>query len=98
MEMAYSQDLHLTTSTESGTNWPQEAVSYVRAWATQGLKVPEDTRFYVVWFAYILGEWKALVGSTAADGRYYEVTFDRDDHVVYMDTYKKTHNTVMEGP
>lgn len=74
------------------------AVEHVRAWATKGLNVPEDTRFYVVSFAYVLGEWKAVVGSTAADGRCYEVTFDKDDNLIYIDTYKKTHNTVMEGP
>lgn len=57
---------------------------------------------YVVWFAYTLGNWKALVSTTRPDDRYYEVTHKRENDgsdgpsVTYIDTYLKTHNTVVE--
>lgn len=57
---------------------------------------------YVVWFAYILGSWKALCSTSLPDGRYYEVTFKKEHDgsdgpaVVFVDTYVKTHNRVVE--
>ena len=47
---------------------------------------------YIVWFAYTLGYWKALCSTSLPDGRYYEVTFNKDKSEAYVDTYKKTHN------
>lgn len=47
---------------------------------------------YVVWFAYVLGYWKALCSTSLPDGRYYEVTFAKDRGLAFVDTYKKTHN------
>lgn len=47
---------------------------------------------YVVWFAYVLGAWKALCSTTLPDGRYYEVTYSKDRGVAFIDTYRKTHN------
>lgn len=51
---------------------------------------------YVVTFTYILGYWKAMCSTTIPDGRYYEVTFNKADGVAYVDTYKKTHNIVVQ--
>lgn len=48
---------------------------------------------YVVWFAKVLGNWKALVSSNIADGQYYEVTYDGTKKVAYIDTYGKIRNT-----
>lgn len=45
---------------------------------------------YIVWFAFILGGWKALVSTSLPDGRYYEVTFNKDAGEVYVDSYVKT--------
>lgn len=96
--MADNQDLHLTTMYESTVKHPEIAGRMVRDWAVDSLGVPEDTVFYVVWFCFILGGWKALVSSTEADGRYYEVTHkpehDGSDgpEATYIDTYVKTHN------
>jgi len=53
---------------------------------------------YVVWFAYVLGNWKALCSTSVADGRYYEVTFKKEHDGSdgpakgFVDTYRKTHN------
>jgi len=52
----------------------------------------EKFTVYVVWFTYILGNWKALVSTTRADSMYYEVTYDSRNKVTYLDPYKKMDN------
>lgn len=47
---------------------------------------------YVVLFSYVLGSWKALVSTTEPDGRYYEVTYNKDKNEFYVDEYKKRNN------
>lgn len=51
---------------------------------------------YVVWFCYILGGWKALVSTSLPDGMYYEVTFNKDADVIYVDAYKKFDHKISE--
>lgn len=61
---------------------------------TQG-GVPESFNrndVYVVWFAYVLGAWKALCSTSVPDGRYYEVTYSREKGVAFIDTYLKVSN------
>ena len=48
---------------------------------------------YVVWFAYTLGNWKALISTKLPDGMYYEVTYNGVKSEVYIDAYKKWDNT-----
>lgn len=90
-----ADNMNLTTEHESGIHWPHTAVATVKEWAVEGLGVPEATEFYLVWFCFILGGWKALVSSTEPDGRYYEVTYNISKNETYVDTYKKTHNHVI---
>jgi hypothetical protein len=47
---------------------------------------------YVVWFSYVLGQWKAILSTSRPDGRMWEVTYNRAKEEVYVDTYLKTHN------
>ena len=47
---------------------------------------------YVVWFAYTLGSWKALCSTSLPDGRYYEVTYNREKKVAFVDAYVKVEN------
>lgn len=47
---------------------------------------------YVVWFSKTLQNWKALVSTTLPDGMYYEVTYNGDKRVAYIDAYKKFQN------
>ena len=47
---------------------------------------------YIVWFAYILGGWKALIRTTLPDGMYYEVTYNKEKGETYIDAYKKFEN------
>jgi hypothetical protein len=49
-------------------------------------------QIYVVWFAKALQNWKALVSTSLSDGMYYEVTYNGDESVFYLDAYKKFHN------
>lgn len=49
---------------------------------------------YPVWFAYTLGNWKAMLSTSIPDGRYYEVTDNKEKGETYVDVYAKTSNTV----
>lgn len=51
-----------------------------------------EDEVYVVWFAYTLGNWKALCSTSLPDGRYYEVTVNGQKKIGFVDTYRKTHN------
>jgi len=69
---------------DEGQTYPELAKDIVS-------KVTEGT-VYVVWFVYVLGNWKALCSTDLPDGRYYEVTFNREKGVAYLDTYVKVEN------
>ena len=90
--------MHLTTQYESNANWQDLARTIVFDWVSEGLgeskKHPTFSvdDVYVVWYCFILGGWKALISTTLPDGRYYEVTYNKNKGEVYLDTYLKTHN------
>lgn len=50
---------------------------------------------YVVWFCYILGGWKALVGYEYDEGLYYEVTHNATKKQTYVDVYAKNYQRVV---
>lgn len=54
---------------------------------------PDDV--YVVWFAKVLLNWKALVSTTLPDGMYYEVTCNGGAGKIYLDVYKKFDNATI---
>lgn len=72
------------SSDDEGQSFPEMAKDIVRAVTTGTV--------YVVWFAYTLGNWKALCSTDLPDGLYYEVTYDRDKKVAFLDTYVKVEN------
>lgn len=49
---------------------------------------------YVVWFAKVLRNWKALLSTTLPDGKYYEVTHNGEAGETYIDAYLKVGNMV----
>ena len=51
---------------------------------------PDD--FYVVWFAKVLGSWKALVSTDIVPGQYWEVTHNGAKEETYVDHYVKHQN------
>jgi hypothetical protein len=57
-----------------------------------GNVVPKPFTVYVVWFSKTLGNWKALLGTTLADNRYYELTYDGEKKTTYFDAYSKVDN------
>ena len=50
---------------------------------------------YRVWKAKALQNWKYLISSTLFDGMYYELTYNGDEKVWYLDAYKKFENKVV---
>lgn len=54
-----------------------------------------DEDVYVVWFSKALQNWKALISTTLPDGMYYEVTYNGDKKVTYIDAYKKFDNVAI---
>jgi hypothetical protein len=79
-----------TTPIETAVKLVTEQIIQEQDDANQG----ETFTVYVVWFAYILGGWKALLSTSIADGRYFEVTYDVAKRNAYLDTYTKTRNEV----
>lgn len=47
---------------------------------------------FCVWFCKTLQNWKALVSTSVADGKYYEITYNGDKAETYVDVYKKQEN------
>ena len=53
--------------------------------------VPEicEAEAYIVWFAYTVGNAKALISTTRPDHKYYELTYHLDKHQLHIDSYLK---------
>lgn len=82
---------------DEGRDIPGIAKMLIHDQAVTLLTAPQRQTFdesdvYIVWFAYILGGWKAMGSTSVPDGRYYEVTYNKESRVAYVDTYIKTHN------
>lgn len=53
---------------------------------------------YMVWFNYTLGNMKGLFSTFKGNDMYYEVTFDKRKHQIYLDSYALTSSiTFQEG-
>lgn len=50
---------------------------------------------YTFWKAKVLQNWKYLISSTLFDSMYYELTYNGDEKVWYLDAYKKFENKVV---
>lgn len=92
-----ADNMNLTTEHERAQDIPSMirgmVAGYIKAEDGHDLQTNE---VYVVWFCFILGGWKALVSTTIADGRYYEVTFDKNKNQIYLDTYEKIRNIAID--
>lgn len=56
-----------------------------------------DFDVYVVFYAYELGNSKAMISTSLYDGMYYEVTYNKNKNEIYLDAYKKFENKVLES-
>lgn len=52
----------------------------------------DEGEAYVVWYCFILGRAKCLASTTRPDHRYYELTWDPERGMVYVDAYAKVRN------
>lgn len=52
----------------------------------------DNAVIYLVWFSKTLQNWKALLSTDVSDGLYYEVTYNGDEGVAYVDTYERRDN------
>ena len=76
------------------------AIEIVRKYIVDHLdksdNIPEFEVF-VVWKCKALQNWKYLLSSTQLDGMYYEMTYNGDKNVWYLDAYKKFENKCIVG-
>lgn len=78
----------------------KKAMAIVEKYILEHLDVTDGTQtfsVFTVWKAKILQNWKYLISSTLPDGMYYELTYNGDDNVWYLDAYKKFENKVIAG-
>lgn len=48
----------------------------------------KESEVYMVWFNYTLGNMKAMLSTTKGNGMYYEVTYNKREKQIYLDSYK----------
>lgn len=83
---------------ESELDLPLRARKIVRSYYNDRVAPVEDypkvtlNQIYVVWFAKVLGGWKALLGTINSDGLYFELTYDGNKDAFYLDHYEKKMN------
>jgi hypothetical protein len=80
-------------------NFQEKALKIVRDHVAElGDKSDPPLEFdvYIVWFCKTLQNWKALISTTLPDQMYYEVTYDGDRYVTYLDVYKKFRNIAVQ--
>lgn len=80
------------STADEGIDFPHMVKDLVLSQAKALGETLEFEDVYIVWFAFVLGNLKAICSTSIPDGRIYEVTFNRDKGEAYVDTYKKTHN------
>lgn len=77
---------------DEGIDFPRMARELVHEQVLNlGVEIP-ITAVYIVWFGFILGNFKAICSTPEPDGRIYEVTYDKARSLAFVDTYRKTHN------
>jgi hypothetical protein len=95
------------SSDDEGIDFPKKAKFCVmQVYNVNGIGTPRGEvlepltfeEIYVVWFAFVRGNWKAILSTSRPDGRIYEVSYKRENdgsdgpESLVVDTYVKTHN------
>lgn len=95
------------SSSDEGIDFPAKAKFCVmQVHNVNGIGTPRGEKIdplsfdevYVVWFAFVRGNWKAILSTSRPDGRIYEVSYKREDNgsdgpeSLIVDSYIKTHN------
>lgn len=73
---------------------PEKAKKILKEYIINNNLNASDAEFdvYIVWQCKALQNWKFLLSSTIADGRYYELTYNGDKNESYLDVYIKEDN------
>ena len=58
----------------------------------KGQPKPKDIEIVIVWAGYVLGNEKYLITTNLPDGKYYEVTYNKNNNEMYLDEYVRIHN------
>lgn len=94
--MARSHDIRPRTATDMHSPTDQARQMVMDA-ANEYLSDGDQIEFedvYIVWFTYVLSNWKALVSTTVPDDKYYEVTHKAGGDT-FVDVYVKERNKVV---
>ena len=78
----------------------KKAMEIVEKYIQEHIDATDDVpawSVFTVWKAKVLQNCKYLISSTLPDGMYYELTYNGDDNVWYLDAYKKFENRVVLG-
>lgn len=88
------------TPDDAPVDYPMRAktilINYIDSRYSVGFEKPVF-EVYVVMFSKTLQNWKALLGTDRADGKYYEITHDGDRNRTYVDEYVKLNNAVIQN-
>ena len=57
----------------------------------------DKSDIYIVWLVKALQNNKAMLATTRPDGLYFEVTYNGDMNVCYLDRYRKEENITIYG-
>lgn len=91
------KDIKIESSTKQNkcNKMVEKVINLVRQYAEDYFnKRNLDMKFevFVVWQCYILGNRKWLLATTASDGMYFEVTYNKSKDEFYIDVYRKYEN------
>lgn len=69
--------------------------------AKNGIDPTDNVKFsiedvYVVNYSFVLWNHKALLSTQLPDGKYYEVTYDKETKKMYVDCYVRLNQKVVE--
>lgn len=74
-----------------------DACGIVRRWVQQTRNKGEyplglDFKVYIVSCTYVLGNEKYWISTSLPDGKYFEVTYNKEKDEFYLDVYVRVHN------
>lgn len=78
----------------------EKALKIVKEYISEHLDksdISPEFEVFMVWKSKILQNWKYLISSTLPDGMYYELTYNGDADVWYLDAYKKFENKTIKN-
>jgi hypothetical protein len=96
--MARSHDFRERTATDMHDPQTQArtmVLDVVNGYLNEADKITIDD-VYIVWYSYVLSNWKALVSTTIPDDRYYEVTHKAGSET-FVDVYAKVSQQIIQA-